>query len=69
MRIKVLSGTIVDGKRVEAGKTVDASDSAAYFLLAIGKAEEAAPPKTRTPEDGQPMTTRKASATVKKGKK
>ena len=69
MRIKILSGTIVGGKRVEAGKTVDASNADAYYLMAIGKAEEAAQPKTRTAEDGQPMTTRKASATVKKGKK
>jgi len=69
MLIKVLKGTIVDGKKVAAGKTVDASDSAALYLLAIGKAEEGKAKKTRTPEDDQPMTTRTSGATVKKSKK
>ena len=40
MKIKLLRGTVVDGKRYpEAGKVVDASDYAAKLLIATDKAE------------------------------
>ena len=44
MWIKVLRGTIVDGKRVFEGSVVEASRSDARYLINTGKAEEASAP-------------------------
>lgn len=47
MLIKVLRGTVVGGKRVSAGTTVEASYEDAKYLINTGKAEETKPKPTR----------------------
>ena len=40
MKVKILSGVVVNGKDYEAGKVVELSEREAKFLIAIGKATD-----------------------------
>lgn len=41
MKIKILRNTVCDGKVVEVGEVIEASERAAQVLIALGKAERA----------------------------
>lgn len=59
MHIKILRGTVIDGKRVAVGAVVEASNRDAKYLISTGKAEEA---KAPTPKRAKSKAAAKANA-------